>query len=236
MLLPTTIGGDVVRAVRCARRIDPGHRAWSSTLFERLVGIVALVLLAVPGLIMAPGQVREIAWAIGVVAVLSVAALLAAHAPFRLGARFLVARAPSVAGAGDRIASDLSGPLARPTVRLEIAAWSLLYQLVGLGVLVVVAFDWGQPRMTWAILGAVPLALVLTMLPVSIAGLGLRESLFVILLGRFGVPADRALALALVWLALALLLAFAGGVVMLSEGGKGAGARPLPSPSDPRFE
>jgi len=73
--------------------------------------------------------------------------------------------------------------------------------------------------MLWAILGAVPLALVITMVPVSIAGLGVRESMFVVLLGEFGVDAGRALSLALVWLASALLLALAGAIVMAVEGG-----------------
>jgi len=61
------------------------------------------------------------------------------------------------------------------------------------------------------------LALVLTLLPVSIAGIGVRESLFVVLLGRFGMASDRALSLAVVWLGSALLTAFAGVVVLLIE-------------------
>jgi uncharacterized membrane protein YbhN (UPF0104 family) len=223
MLLPTQIGGDVVRAMRCARRLDKPHQAWSSTIFERLVGVVGLVLLAVPGLIMAPGNVREIGVVVGVIAAVSIAFVLGAHAPFRIGARLLVSRAPKIAGAGEEIAADLSGPLSKLSARLEMVAWSTLYQFVGIGILVVVVFDWGEPALVWSILGAIPLALVLTLLPVSIAGLGLRESLFVVLLGRFGMSSDRALSLAVVWLASALLLAFGGGVVMLLESGAGTG-------------
>jgi hypothetical protein len=217
MLLPTNIGGDVVRAARCARRLSEPHHAWSSTIFERLIGVVALVLLAVPGLLMAPGQVRELGIAVGVLAAITLAVALGAHAPLRLASRLLVSRAPSIAGAGDRIAADLAGPLASVRARLEMMAWSALYQAVGLGILVVVVFDWGQPEMTWAILGAIPLALVLTLLPVSIAGLGVRESLFVVLLGRFGMGSERALSLAVVWLASALLTSLLGAGVMALE-------------------
>jgi hypothetical protein len=222
MLLPTSIGGDVVRALRCSRRLGTAHHAWSSTIFERLIGIVALALLAVPGIMQAPGQVREIGVAIGLVAVLSMILVLFAHAPIRVTARLLASRAPRMAGSGDRIASDLSGPLATVSARVEMMAWSVLYQLAGLGVLVVVVIDWGMPGAAWAVLGAVPLALILTLLPISIAGIGLRESLFVVLLGRFGVSADRALSLALVWLASALVLAAAGAVVMAAEAWAGA--------------
>ncbi|HQP35801.1 MAG TPA: lysylphosphatidylglycerol synthase transmembrane domain-containing protein [Polyangiaceae bacterium] len=217
MLLPTNIGGDVVRALRCAKRLEQPHQAWSSTIFERLVGLVALVLLAVPGVIMAPGRVREIAIAVGVCAVIGLAFVVFAHTPFRIAGKLLASRAPSVAGAGERIARDLSGPLATLRARLVMMAWSVVYQVVGLGILAVVVLDWGQPEMVWAILGAIPLALVLTLLPVSIAGIGVRESLFVVLLGRFGMASDRALSLAVVWLGSALLTAFAGVVVLLIE-------------------
>ena len=228
MLLPTNIGGDVIRALRCSRRIERAHQAWSSVLFERLVGIVALALLAVPGLAMVPGPMRALGWAVAGVVLVSVVVLVAAPAPFRAAGKLLAARAPVMAAVGDRIADDLSGPLARAVPRLETTLWSTIYQATGLGILVVVAFDWGQPAMAWAILGGVPLALILTLLPVSIAGIGVRESLFVVLLGQLGVEAGRAMALALVWLASALLLALAGAGVMALEAGVASPSRRPP--------
>lgn len=219
MLLPTSIGGDVVRALRCGRRVERAHHAWSTVLFERLVGIVALALLSVPGLAMVPGPMRILGWAVAVTVLMSVALLVVAPAPLRWAGKVLASRAPVVADVGENVAVDLAGPLGRAIPRVETMGWSLLYQAVGIGILVVVAFDWGQPEMAWAILGAVPLALVLTMLPVSIAGLGVRESMFVVLLGELGVEASKALSLALVWLASALLLAVAGALVIAVEGG-----------------
>jgi len=226
MLLPTQIGGDVVRAMRCAARIsDPCH-AWSSTLFERIMGVLSLVVIALGGLLMAPSGAGEMGIAICAVALISVLAMLLAHAPFRFGAKLLVNRAPSVAGATERIAADLAGPLGGMRARVEMMGWSLAYQAAALGILVVVVVQWKMATMIWAVLGAVPLALVLTLLPVSIAGLGVRESLFVVLLGRFGMSADRALSLAVVWLASSVLAALAGGVVMIVQSVRGSGRHP----------
>ncbi len=221
MLLPTSIGGDVVRALRCGRRVQRAHHAWSTVLFERLVGIIALALLSVPGLAMVPGPMRMLGWAVAGTVLVSVVLLVIAPTPLRWAGRVIASRAPVVADVGENVADDLVGPLGRAIPRVETMAWSVLYQAVGLGILVVVAFDWGQPAMTWAILGGVPLALVLTMLPVSIAGLGVRESMFVVLLGELGVEASKALSLALIWLASALLLAVAGALVIALEGGHG---------------
>ncbi|MCL2824677.1 MAG: flippase-like domain-containing protein, partial [Polyangiaceae bacterium] len=191
MLLPTSIGGDVVRALRCGRRIGCSHRAWSTVLFERLVGIIALALFSVPGLAMAPASVRTLGWAVAGVVFVSLIVLVFSPTPLRWIGSVLASRAPAVADVGTGVARDLSGPLSGTAIRAETMFWSLLYQAVGLGILVVVAFDWQQPWMVWAILGGVPLALVLTMLPVSIAGLGIRESMFVVLLGHFGVEASK---------------------------------------------
>jgi hypothetical protein len=225
MLLPTSVGGDVVRAIRCGRRLKSPHHAWSSTLFERLVGVVALIIMAVPGLAFAKGNLGWLGVLVGLCLAASIALIFLAPAPFRVAARLLVQRAPKLAGLGDGIADDLSGSLSKVRIRFELIFWSLLYQAVGLGVLVVVAFDWGHPEMSWAILGGVPLALVATMLPVSIAGLGLRESLFVVLLARFGIASGHSLSLAIVWLASALLLALAGALVLLIESSRGLARR-----------
>lgn len=217
MLLPTSIGGDVVRALRCARRLEQRHRAWSSVLFERLLGLLAMALLSVPGLLMVPGKASGLGIVVAVVAAASVGALVIAHAPFQAAGRLLSSRAPSLAGAGKAIAADLAGPFAMTRSRAEMLGWSLLYQLVALSILAAVVLDWGQPRLLGAVLGAVPLALIGAMAPVSIAGLGVREGLFVLLLGRFGVSTDQALALALVWLGSSLVMALAGAVVLALE-------------------
>jgi hypothetical protein len=222
MLLPTSIGGDIVRGWRCARRVEAGHHAWSSVLYERLVGLVALALLALPGLFLTPTPAGRLGAVVAVLVAVSILLAVFAHAPFRHVAHLLAVRAPVVAGVGDGIAADLSGPLARSTARAETLAWSLLYQFVGLGLLIVVVLDWNRPELVPAVLGAVPIALIFTMLPVSIAGLGVRESLFVVLLGQFGVEAARALSLALVWLASAVVLAGAGAAVMIVEASRPA--------------
>jgi uncharacterized membrane protein YbhN (UPF0104 family) len=45
----------------------------------------------------------------------------------------------------------------------------------------------------------VPIIIVFSMIPVSISGIGLRESAFVFLLGAIGVPPEKSFTLSLVW-------------------------------------
>ena len=59
----------------------------------------------------------------------------------------------------------------------------------------------------------VPIAIVVMMIPVSINGIGVREGLFVLLLGVHGVPQAESLAYAWIIYALLLLQGLIGGVV-----------------------
>jgi hypothetical protein len=68
-----------------------------------------------------------------------------------------------------------------------------------------------------AIYAGLPLIAIGVMLPVTIAGIGVRESLFVLVLGRLGVDSPMALGLALLWLASGIILALAGVAVLFAE-------------------
>jgi len=59
-------------------------------------------------------------------------------------------------------------------------------------------------------------------LPISLAGLGIRESMFVLVLGQLGMPHARALSLAMIWLLSSLLLAVAGAGILLIESKRGS--------------
>ena len=235
MFLPTTVGGDVVRAVRCRARVTRGHRAWSTSLFERIAGLLAMAasggIAAALGLgesARIPGQVRWIAIALTIALV---AIFFGASVPFRavvklLERRILAAPQTPENSRLDRfsrtslddvrgIVADLEGPLATAGARLETLGWSLLYQAVGVVFVVVGARGLGAPGHAMAIVIGVPLVHVLSMMPITIGGLGLREGLFVAILGALGVAQDVALGLAMQWLASSVAFALAGGVIAL---------------------
>jgi uncharacterized membrane protein YbhN (UPF0104 family) len=226
LLLPTSIGGDVARAIRCGRRVqEPGH-AWASVGFERLLGLLSLALVSAVGLGFGVGGVRPtVLFAAVGMAVALVVAVVFAPTPLRLAARLASGGSTPVAGTLERVASAWSGALSRPAPRLETFLWSVAYQLVALTILVPVAWDWPVPNLAYAIYLGVPIALVAATLPISLGGHGLRESLFVVVLVPFGFAPPLALALSLVWLASNLLVGLAGLVVLL--GSSPASAPPL---------
>jgi uncharacterized membrane protein YbhN (UPF0104 family) len=63
----------------------------------------------------------------------------------------------------------------------------------------------------------VPLITVLAMLPVSVAGLGVREGGVVFFFGKVGVDPATALGMSLIWFSLTVLVSAIGGLALLLD-------------------
>lgn len=219
MFLPTTVGGDVIRALRARKRVQKSHSAWSTSIYERIAGLLAMAasgaLAALIGVgAQVPGTIRILA---GGLTVALLVVFFAASTPFRILLRIIERRLPSAADDVRGIVEDLEGPLSRTPARIEALAWSLLYQALGVAFVIAGARGLGAPGHELAIVVGVPIVHVLSMVPITIGGLGLREGLFVAILGRLGVESDVALGLAAQWLASSLMFAIAGAVVAIVD-------------------
>jgi uncharacterized membrane protein YbhN (UPF0104 family) len=224
MFLPTTVGGDVVRSWRAARRCDKPQHAWSTMIFERIAGLLALAsggafaaIFTVGTLVHIPDVLRWLALAI---AAAMLVAFLAASAPLRLLERALASRLPAAVARDVRgVADDLAGPLSSAGARLEALAWSVAYQVLGIVFVIEGAHALGDPGHAWAIVLGIPLIHVLSMIPITLGGFGLREGLFVGVLGELGIASDVALGLAAQWLASSIGFAIVGALVSLASRG-----------------
>ena len=217
LVLPTSMGGDVVRAARCRTRVEQPSLGYACILYERALG---LFLLAAAG---AGGALSVIR--IGDSTLLAVAVLFGVATWFlfrRLGT--LLSLFAGVFSAWPRFSAALgstggamTGPLSSGRAALDVGFWSLAYQLSNLSILAVVAASFGEARWASAVYLGVPLALVISALPITIGGFGLRESLFVTVLGAYGFSSEHALLLALLWVASSAVLALLGIAVLLHE-------------------
>lgn len=66
----------------------------------------------------------------------------------------------------------------------------------------------------------VPLTTVVSMVPISLSGLGLREGAFVYLFTMVGATKEQALTLSLMWFAIMVLVSIIGGIEYIRMGGK----------------
>lgn len=227
--LPTGVGGDAVRLALTPARQGATGRVAGSILIERLTGLLALVVLCIPGLLFyrLPNTALYHALLLLVVG-LAVSIGLALLAPAFLArlaalARQRTSRAQGLLGQVERLAAVLAEQisdrsalanallLSLPFYGLVLFAQYCLLQAVGADV---------APIET-ALLG--PLAALLALVPISVNGLGIAEAAFVAVYAAAGVPAEVALAAALLRRLVDLANSGLGGLCWLERGAAGHG-------------
>lgn len=225
--LPTTVGGDMARATLLCRSREPRAEVITSIFAERLTGLMAVVVCGSIGFLIVPELVREGAPALGlfVVGGVIMSGLLLSERLRQTLRSFMPAK---LTLALERFAHCLSSYLRNRQVLVRAAWSSMLFQLIVAATYFLVGRDIGLHVGFVTMLVVVSLVTLLTLLPISINGLGLREGGFIYLLGTVGVGRPEALALSLIVYAMVLGFSLSGGVafILWQREGKRSGAKP----------
>jgi uncharacterized membrane protein YbhN (UPF0104 family) len=208
--LPTSIGGDALRVLDVARRGFRKRDALYGVAVDRITGLGALLLLALvahlvnPGLL--PDQVyRPILW-------LLAAGLLGFSSLCLFGLLPWLGRYPRLwllKLVSDRLLQAVSRR------RLLLLASSLLVPLLAMLSFFAVGRALGLRYDLMTYFAIVPPALVLTVIPISIAGWGIREGVMVGLFSLIGADKTIVLMMSLVYGVLLILVSLPGLVVLL---------------------
>jgi glycosyltransferase 2 family protein len=215
-VLPSTIGGDVLRVTRCAKTIGSTTTAFASVVLERLSGMLALPVLVVVGFAIRPSLLHtDHAWFALLVAALTLAVLglilFAAGHPAIAGryatnenwTRFIGAVFQGI----DRARRD-----PRRILRVLIAA--LVYQ-VSIVASYVLIFHALEARVTIAAAFAfVPAVSMLQALPISLGGLGVREGALVLFRHGLGVRSGPAATAGLLWYGSLVIVSMLGAPIV----------------------
>jgi uncharacterized membrane protein YbhN (UPF0104 family) len=233
-VLPTTIGGDVLRVSRLSRDTGKPPATFASVVLERLTGWIVLPVITVAGFAVNPGLRRlgeatsvALLLAFGTLALL--VAVLAAAGSNRLGGR-LAARAGWRRFVG-AVHLGVVRLRSHPGAAVNVLVAGFAYQLVLVLAAVAAARALGvQPAGLTALLAFLPAVLIAQVLPISMAGLGVREGAFVLFLHPLGVAREEAIALGLL---LYLLNVGVGllGAPAFAAGGRGASAAQPTAPA-----
>jgi uncharacterized membrane protein YbhN (UPF0104 family) len=207
LLLPTSVGGDVVRVWYLARQAEgpPEGRtvaAFLSVFAERLNGVLALVALMCAAAVCCPGELTG--WLAASVAGIG------AGAAFGVASLPLVRRFP-VRNARLRQVGDAAGIYFRhPRVLLGVTGLSAVVQFLNVVVVWLIgrSLDLPVPAAYYGVL--VPMVTLLTLLPVSLNGMGVREASAAVLLAPLGVDETAAVTLYLLAFAVTTLTSLAG--------------------------
>ncbi len=210
LLLPTSVGGDVVRAWYLDAGAKRRLAAFASVLLDRLNGLAVLIVLAVLGVFMTQTPLPAwVSWSVFALAALAATGFLALP---------VLARVPYLPTVRREQLATVVSVIHQPRVLITTTGLSFLVQVanvvlvwwigLGLGMDVPFAYYW--------IL--VPMVTLLTILPLSLNGMGVREGGTVLFLSPLGVPQETALTLAFLWFAVFGIASLMGGAVYLWEG------------------
>ena len=223
--LPTSFGGDAARAWIVGRSGPTLVRALTSVAVDRVTALVCLVVLAWAAVAADPDAVPG--------SLTAALAGITASGALVCGAIALALRGGG--GLARRLPERVRGWAreTRDTLRLYAGDRALLASAFGLGLVfqgLVVGGTWAitealELDLAFAVVAAaVPLVLVITLIPISLAGFGVREGGFVLVLGEVDVSATDATLVSLLSVAALALSSLPGAIAMLV---------PYPAPDAP---
>jgi uncharacterized protein (TIRG00374 family) len=220
--LPTGIGGDIVRIIRLRNVGFNTHILVSSTMLDRIIGLSSILLMGLVAIVFTPNlNLSSNTKLLLILLAISIA----------LGLRLLfsdyVSRfAQFLHKKFDRIKiaqltyTVISTLLEYRKQRTQILLTFFIsfvaqYLLIFCYILIGISLDIELPISVYFTI--VPIVFVATALPISIGGLGIRESTLIALFVFFQVDKQTAIALSLFYFAIILLLTLPGAFVILSK-------------------
>lgn len=193
VFVPGLIGGDALRAVYLGRRHQRLGDAIASVAADRIVGLVGLFWMTAATAALSARLPRSVTLptiAVGAVALAGFAALpligqLAARLPARIAS----------------VAATIEPYLSRPLRLMPAIGLSVALQLLLAVCQWILARGLGLSAPLALFLLCVPIANVFASLPVTLNGLGVRETAYLMLFGMAGMAKADAIALGLLWFA-----------------------------------
>jgi hypothetical protein len=208
---PSTLGGDVVRGLYLGDGRRPGL-ALNSVLFDRASGLAWLMALGAAALLLFPDY--GFPWPL-------TASLVAGGVALVLGwwtCPRIVRLLPEKSRIRRQVEHDL-GPFWRDSRMLVAAsAVSVVFHLTQVAVQYVLARALGVVVPFSYCLILHPVISVMTALPVSIAGFGVREGGYLYFLTRMNFDDSIAVSMGLLWFAETVLAGLVGGMLLLASG------------------
>jgi uncharacterized protein (TIRG00374 family) len=189
--LPGVVGGDVVKGYYLNKHSKKISLTLGSIFMDRYMGYVGLITIGILAFPYAMHYFGESVyrWSIPII-----------FTAFVIGSLLFFSLQP---GKRFKLFAEfyeyLSSLKSNRDIIIKAFLISLLIQLITYSKIIILAIALQVDIPLLVFFGLMPIAITLTTLPISIAGVGIREGSFVVLLGLIGITPEAATALALAW-------------------------------------
>ncbi|ETX06174.1 lysylphosphatidylglycerol synthase transmembrane domain-containing protein [Candidatus Entotheonella palauensis] len=217
-ILPTSIGGDVVRAYELGKTDGKQTEAMASVFMERFTGLTALIIFAGVAVAIDPHFLGDIKLTV------ALAAVCVAY----LGVIALVFQRTILQVLQQRLQWALAQRILRKLQKLQEAIllyrhqwrallvsmlYSFAFYLVSVWIVYTGCLTFGAAPNLTALFLVVPIMHILFMIPISLGGIGLQEWAYTAVLGMIGVSGAIGLSVALLYRARTILFGLIGGAL-----------------------
>ncbi|MGM0428242.1 MAG: lysylphosphatidylglycerol synthase transmembrane domain-containing protein [Thermodesulfobacteriota bacterium] len=205
LFLPTGIGGDLFKIHFLSREEGKRIVAASTVVADRLLGLVAMLLMAAVAVHLRKDLLPE---PFPILMTLGGGAILTALAALPVIERLIRRLWPVIAPYLELVPAIRQ----RPGRLASLFGLSFCLQGLGIGAVALLGNGIGINMPTALYFVIVPLVALSTLIPVSFNGIGVREGTFVYLLGLKGVDAGAALGLGLLFFSVQVSVSLIGGI------------------------
>ncbi len=210
--LPSSLGGDAVRVWRLHGAGTPLGISMRSVLVDRIVALIGLAILSAVGLPLLVARIGYTPLA-GLAALLAVAGTLGPLFVILIAPRLVGFLPARLGGVILQLSEDLWAVLVRPTVLRDVMGLALAVHGLSLLAIMILAQSIGLEFDFLDVLALVPSVLIVSVLPISLAGWGVREGAMVAFFAAAGFIGPEPFAISILMGLLLLACGLVGGVV-----------------------
>lgn len=220
LTFPTVVGGDVVKMYYAGKPSKKFAASFAATFLDRDAGMLAMMMIACAAAILsslkAPGiPIRLIIWSATVIFVAANIAIFTPALHRRLTGLLKRFDLSKLAGRIDTISDTFQIMGKHWMVLVSSLIISLANQILAISINWIMAEGLHIHVPLFYFLLFIPVVTLISMIPISLNGMGLREYAFVSLFGSIGVDREAAVALGLLSSMTIFLSAIPGGMIYI---------------------
>lgn len=218
--LPSSIGGDMLRVYKIGKTINNYTEATASVILERLLATIGLTLPVLVAVLPNQHLLGKFTYTVFGFLVFCLSLIMIILKPNSLSPlsritwnwwQKLIAKLKDISHIMQEYRS-------RPGTILMVIGYSVIFQLsivlINYYLLKAMKIDTVS---LWQCVLIIPIISALSMIPISINGLGIREGSYVLLLTPLGVTSSQAITISLLFFLIVTVVSFIGGGILLLE-------------------
>ncbi|RME60145.1 MAG: UPF0104 family protein [Candidatus Dadabacteria bacterium] len=217
LLLPSFVGGDITRSYFVSNKKGKHHESLAATIMERSMGLLAMVILSLVGLIFMKNVPQKIVNIVLLTAAVVVLSFVIIISPSTASLIKKIIKNKKLISHISRFHNALNQCIKNKSLFAKALLLSLLFHTTTVINTAIAALGVGWYNFSIAdIFSVLPVILLIGSLPVTPSGLGIQEGAFLYFLHQIGATKAQALSIALVLRAKNYLLALLGSIIWFS--------------------